>query len=375
MEKKKTPGNFTDFLRNNQFNLISWGVTALIVAALAGFGLWWTQIGSAASPSQPEQADAPSNSSQPSPALPTSTANTNTSNLSIGRDLELKTNLSGQTSTSVVQYQVVMGDSLFAIAKQYNIKPETILYSNKASLNDNPENLKPGMTLTIPPVDGILYTWKQGDTLQKVADEFKAKADDILNWPGNDLDLTNPQITPGTMIMIPGGYRPLIDWTQFIPTISRGGTGAGTGTSNIGTTQCGAGPAGPVSVWPVAGESHVLSPGGNNYMPTHLGVDLLAHTGDTIVAAGNGVVVIAAYMGTFDADNYGYGNFVEIDHGNGYDTLYAHLSAISVKVCQGVSAGEPIGAAGATGNATGPHLHFEVRYGGGNKDPWDFLPQ
>ncbi len=110
-----------------------------------------------------------------------------------------------------------MGDSLFAIAKQYNIKPETILYSNKASLNDNPENLKPGMTLTIPPVDGILYTWQTGDTLQKVADKFKAKVDDILNWPGNNLDLTNPQITPGTVVMVPGGQRALIDWTQYIP--------------------------------------------------------------------------------------------------------------------------------------------------------------
>ena len=71
------------------------------------------------------------------------------------------------------------------------------------------------MTLTIPPVDGLLYTWQQGDTLQKVADEFKAKVDDILNWPGNNLDLTNPQITPGTVIMVPGGQRPLIDWDSI----------------------------------------------------------------------------------------------------------------------------------------------------------------
>ncbi len=84
-------------------------------------------------------------------------------------------------------------------------------------------------------------------------------------------------------------------------------------------------------------------------------------------------MVIAAPLGSIDADNYGYGNFIEIDHGNGYATVYAHLSAIGVKVCQPVYAGQAIGAAGATGNATGPHLHFEVRYGGGNKDPWDFV--
>ncbi len=371
MEKKNTLRKFTEFLKNNGFNVISWGVTVLIVAALGGFGFWWTQIGSAASVSIPEPTDAPT-ASQSSFALPTSTANGSITNFSIGRQLELKTNVTDQANTSITQYQVVMGDSLFAIAKQYNIKPETILYSNKADLDDNPENLKPGMTLTIPPVDGILYTWQQGDTLQKVADEFKAKVDDILNWPGNNLDLTNPQITPGTVVMIPGGQRPLIDWTQFIPTISRGSTGAGTGTSNIGTAQCGAGPSGPVSVWPILGEPHVLS-GYDYIVPTHLGIDILAHVGDTVVAAGSGVVVIAAPMGAINADNYGYGNFIEIDHGNGYATVYAHLSVIGVKVCQPVYAGQAIGASGATGNVTGPHLHFEVRYGGGNKDPWDFV--
>jgi LysM repeat protein len=373
MEKKNTFTKFSEFLKNNRFNVISWGVTALVVAALAGFGFWWIQFGSAAPASIPEPTDAPT-ASQPSDEFPTSTANSSAPSFSIGRQLELKTNITDQANTSIAQYQVTMGDSLFAIAKQYNIKPETILYSNKASLNDNPENLKPGMTLTIPPVDGILYTWQTGDTLQKVADKFKAKVDDILNWPGNNLDLTDPQITPGTVVMVPGGQRPLIDWTQYIPTISRGSTGAGTGTSNVGTAQCGAGPSGPVSVWPIQGEPHVLSPGGNDYIvPTHLGIDILAHTGDTVVAAGNGVVVIAAPLGSIDADNYGYGNFIEIDHGNGYATVYAHLSAIGVKACQPVYAGQAIGAAGATGNATGPHLHFEVRYGGGNKDPWDFV--
>jgi murein DD-endopeptidase MepM/ murein hydrolase activator NlpD len=367
MEKKNTFRKFTEFLKNNRFNVISWGVTALIVAALTGFGFWWFQIGSAAPASILEPTATPG-ADQPSLALPTSAAsNTAVSGFSIGRKLELKTNITNQTNTTVIQYQVVMGDSLFAIAKQYNIKPETILYSNKTSLNDNPENLKPGMSLTIPPVDGLLYTWKQGDTLQKVATQYKAKADDILNWPGNNLDLTDPQIQPGTVIMVPGGQRQLIDWTQFIPTISRGTTGAGTGTSNIGTAQCNTGPSGPVSVWPILGEAHVLS-GYDYIVPTHLGIDILAHVGDTVVAAGNGIVVMAQ-----GGDNYGYGNVIEIDHGNGYATIYAHLSAIGVKVCQPAYAGQAIGASGATGNVTGPHLHFEVRYGGGNKNPWDFV--
>ena len=361
---------FIDFLVKDRFNVISWSVTVLVVAALGGFGFWWVR-NSTTTVQQSEPTSAQNTNQSPS-ITPTRPANSSTPGFSIKRQLELKTVISNQTNTTISQYQVVMGDSLFAIAKQYNIKPETILYSNKSSLNDNPENLKPGMTLTILPVDGLLYTWKQGDTLQKVADEFKAKADDILNWPGNNFDLTNPQILPGTVVLIPGGQRQLIDWTQFIPTISRGSTGAGTGTSNIGTSQCGAGPSGPVSVWPVPGEAHTLS-GYDYIVPTHLGIDMLAHVGDTVVAAGSGVVVIAAPIGSISADNYGYGNFIEIDHGNGYATIYAHLSAINVKVCQAVYAGQPIGAAGATGNVTGPHLHFEVRHGGGNQNPWNFV--
>ena len=87
-----------------------------------------------------------------------------------------------------------------------------------------------------------------------------------------------------------------------------------------------------------------------------------------MLAASAGVIVIA--QGGY---NYGYGNFIEIDHGNGYATIYAHLSQINVSVCQGVSAGEVIGISGSTGNSTGAHLHFEIRRGGANINPWELL--
>ncbi len=366
MEKKNRFTKFNQFLKNNLFNVISWGVTALIVVTLVGFGFWWPQIGSAAPASAPQSTDAPTTPSQPSlPAAAIAAANKAVSNFTIGRALELKTDTSKDAKISIVQYQVVNGDSLFGIAKQFNIKPETILYSNKTALNDNPENIKPGMMLTIPPVDGLLYTWQQGDTLQSVAKEFKAKADDILNWPGNNLDLTNPEIKPGTQIMIPGGQRQLIDWSQFIPTISRGTTGAGTGTSNVATANCGSGPVGSGFIWPTHGP-HTLS--GNDYGPTHLGIDISA-VYVPIYASASGVVVFAGWS------DYGYGNVIEIDHGNGYATVYAHLSQILVKVCQGVYADQQIAISGDTGNSTGPHLHFEVREGGSNINPWSVLGQ
>src|SRR5262249_16671388 len=139
----------------------------------------------------------------------------------IERALELKTNIPDRPRFKPVTYRVTRGDSMFAIAKQFDIKPESVLFSNKDVLKDNPENLSPGMELIIPPVDGLLYQWKSSDTIQSVADEFKANADDILSFPGNNLDLTDPKINPGTTVMIPGGKRELVDWTQFIPTITR----------------------------------------------------------------------------------------------------------------------------------------------------------
>ena len=218
-------GKFLDFFKSHRFNLVSWGLTILLVAALLGTALWWTQAGSAAPATRPEPTAAPSEG-QPSVNLPAPASNPS-SNPSITRQLELKTNIPERPRFQPVTYRVSRGDALFSIAKDFDVKPESILYANKDTLNDNPENLTPGMELTVPPVDGVLYTWSEGDTLEKVADEFDAKADDILTFPGNDLDLTNPEIKPGTVVMVPGGHRELVDWTNIIPTLSPGSTGAG----------------------------------------------------------------------------------------------------------------------------------------------------
>jgi murein DD-endopeptidase MepM/ murein hydrolase activator NlpD len=244
---------------------------------------------------------------------------------------------------------------------------ESILYSSKGAIPyDNPDSLTPGIKLTIPPVDGIVYKWQDGDTLQKVAAEFKAKADDILNFPGNDIDLTNPQIKPGTVVMIPGGKRDLIDWTTLMPTQGRVNNGS-TGTSDFSGSSACPGVAGPVDNsfgWPA--NAHYIS--GNDYTPSHLGIDIAANQGDPIYAAAAGVVTMAQ-----GGDNYGYGNVVQIDHGNGFVSLYAHLSQINVSICQIVGQGTVIGLAGATGNAFGAHLHFEIRINGANVNPHQYV--
>ena len=101
----------------------------------------------------------------------------------------------------------------------------------------------------------------------------------------------------------------------------------------------------------------------------HSGVDIAPPFGTPVVAADNGIVSIV----NFDCC-IGYGNYVVITHGNGYSTLYGHLSAINVAVNQPVQQGQQIGAEGSTGFSTGPHLHFEIRLNGRYQDPLAYLP-
>jgi murein DD-endopeptidase MepM/ murein hydrolase activator NlpD len=129
--------------------------------------------------------------------------------------------------------------------------------------------------------------------------------------------------------------------------------------------SCTDGPVGSgVFVWPA--DNHFLS--GNDYSDTHPGIDIAAGEGSPVYAADSGVIIA---MGN---DEFGYGNIIQIDHGNGYSTVYAHLSDIEVVMCQAVEAGQRIGAAGSTGNSRGPHLHFEVIQDNRYMNPWSVLP-
>lgn len=103
----------------------------------------------------------------------------------------------------------------------------------------------------------------------------------------------------------------------------------------------------------------------------HPGVDIDGETGDPVGAAGKGTVILA---GPAPAGYSGYGILVEIDHGQGVTTMYAHLSRVDVEAGQVLEPGEQLGAMGATGNVTGSHLHLEVRVGGRQVDPEAWLP-
>lgn len=282
----------------------------------------------------------------------------------IRRRTLLRTIIPSRPRQEVETYTVEKGDSVFEIAARFNLKPETVLWSNYATLKDNPDQIEVGMELLIPPVDGVLHTWQPGDTLDSVAAQFKANPQDILNWTGNNLDLTAPTIEPSTQVVVPGGQREFRQWV--IPTIPRGQAGVSSSVYGEGACQ------GPFEgaygtgtfVWPAA--NHQLS--GNDYWPGHLAIDIAAGDGASIFAADAGVVVFAGWS------TGGYGNTAMIDHGNGYQTLYAHMSKVLVRCGQSVGQGAAIGIAGTTGNSTGTHLHFEVRYLGGFLSPWTVLP-
>jgi murein DD-endopeptidase MepM/ murein hydrolase activator NlpD len=348
----------SSFFVNNRFAVISWAATLILVAGLIVGALKWREARSGGQALVPIPTAA---AEEKLPEVPMPDLRAPEESASIEREIQIKTNVpADKPRYDIEEYRVVRGDSVFAIAESYKLKPETILWANYDVLQDDPHSLAPGMVLTIPPTDGIYYQWKENDSLEGVADEFKTTVDDILNYPGNDIDLADPRIESGSWVMVPGGQREFVKW--LVPTVARGASG----TSSTSESACPGGAVGGGGfVWPA--DSHSLS--GNDYWSGHLGIDIAAGQGAPVYAADSGVVTMA--QGGY---NYGYGNVIQIDHGNGYSTVYAHLSSIGVGLCESVGAGQWIGAAGNTGNSQGAHLHFEVRQNGGFINPWFVLP-
>jgi hypothetical protein len=280
----------------------------------------------------------------------------------VARKASMHTTIPQRSRVEGMNYKVEEGDSVFALAEAFKIMPESILWANYSVLNDNPDMLAIGQMLTIPPVNGVYHKWKEGDTFQSVAAAYKAKAQDIILFPGNNLDLVNPQVSAGTQVMVPGGSREFRQ-SWIIPSIPRGAAGVATnipGTCNTGTGGAyGTG----VFIWP--GPAKIIS--GNDYWSGHLAIDIAIGQGIPVWAADSGVVVFSGWS------SLGYGYMVMIDHGNGFQTVYGHLSAALVACGQSVYKGTTIGLGGSTGNSTGPHLHFEMRYFGGFVNPKMYL--
>ncbi|HEY60297.1 MAG TPA: peptidoglycan DD-metalloendopeptidase family protein [Anaerolineae bacterium] len=283
---------------------------------------------------------------------------------SVKRDANLDTILPAGSRKNIFEYTVEKGDSIFGIAENFDVEPESVLWSNYDVLKDDPHLISAGTKLRIPPVDGVLYQWTEVDTLEKIAGTYHVDSEDIILFPGNNLDMTNPVIEDGTYIMVPDGYR-AFQQSWVVPVIPSGQAGVTVKINGPGAcVPIVTGPVGSLSfIWPTPHRS--IS--GNDYWSGHQALDMTAYMGDSIYASDSGVVI---YSGWIDG---GYGYMIAIDHMNGYVTLYAHLSSLNVQCGQGVNRGTVIGFAGSSGNSTGPHLHFEVRLNGGFVNPWHVL--
>ncbi len=285
----------------------------------------------------------------------------------IQRRTNIKTIIPERPRLDILKYSVVSGDSIFGISEKFNLKPETILWGNFDILQDDPHSLRPGQELNILPVDGTYYKWHDEDNLDRVAEFFGVDPLEIIDWPGNnlppDLDRSNPEIEPGTSLVIPDGQREFVSWQA--PRISRSNPAV---ARIAGPGACGSIYDGPVGegffVWPTT--ANILS--GYNFSSFHPGIDIAGSTGNATFASASGVVVYAGW------NNYGFGYMVVIDHGDGWQTLYGHMSQVNVACGQAVFQGSVIGGVGSTGNSSGAHLHFEMQHDAyGKVNPFDLV--
>ena len=292
------------------------------------------------------------------------------SSFGISRLALLHTNMPAKPRTDIQEYTVVKGDTIFGIAESFGLTPESLFWSNKHILGGNADNLSIGLTILIPPFDGVIHKWDAIDGLNGVAKGFKVTPDVILDWPGNHLDrntigeYAHPNIQPGTLVFVPGGEGTYTDW---LPDFTRDNPAV---ASIMGPGYCGKITSGMIGtgsfMWPTT--ATYLS--GYDYTSIHHGIDIAGSLGNPIYAADTGVVVYSGW------NNYGYGNLLVVDHGNGWQSVYAHLNQINVVCGENVVKGDVIAALGTTGNSSGPHLHFELRNATyGTVNPWDFMVQ
>jgi murein DD-endopeptidase MepM/ murein hydrolase activator NlpD len=248
-------------------------------------------------------------------------------------------------------YTVQRGDTPNKIAESFGIQPETLLGGNPF-LSEESNLLQSNAELIILPVDGLLHDVAPGDTLEGLAAQYGVSEEEIIAYAPNNLEFPF-RLQPETQILVPGAVREVFVWEPpTLATVNSNTSGGirpvvqGTGTF----------------VWPIVSRNFT-----QYFWYGHRAIDVAASEGSTTVASDTGTVTFAGW------NNYGYGNLIVVNHGNGYETFYAHLSGINVVPGQVVTQGQYIGATGNTGNSSGPHIHFEVRWNGNQDDPCFYI--
>ncbi|MCS7059879.1 MAG: peptidoglycan DD-metalloendopeptidase family protein [Anaerolineae bacterium] len=279
---------------------------------------------------------------------------------------------SANSSRGLIYYSVQPGDTLFGIAAAFGLTPETVLWSNYKALKDNPDLLSIGMELVIPPSNGLVVEVEAGDTIEAIARRFQVSPESIVEQKVNNLSNVNQVLQVGQELFVPGGQRETVIWQVPKPVqVSRNPV---TGVAVYRVGRCG-----EVAI-PTLGTGSFIYPtnrrylSGYNFSSWHPGLDFAGRLGEPIYAVDSGTVIYAGYSLNAAGVPVGYGQYVVLDHGNGYQTLYAHASQLYVTCGQQVLQGTVIAAVGSVGRSTGPHLHFEIRAGGRAINPWSVLP-
>lgn len=248
-------------------------------------------------------------------------------------------------NATISTYIVREGDTLTAIAQLFKVKPSTILWANDL---ESASMLRVGQSLTILPVTGVRYVIKTGDTLVSIAKKLNADSNEIKSFNGieGDLAVGDEIIVPDGEISAPAPTKP-----HRSSTCKKKSCIGPEPAHNVG-------PIGSLAqigyyVAPLA--DYVQTQGIHGYNA----VDLAAPVGTPIFASAAGTVIVAKQGGY----NGGYGSYVVIQHDNGSQTLYAHMSKVSAYDGQSVVQGQVIGYVGSTGKSTGAHVHFEIRNG------------
>ncbi len=272
------------------------------------------------------------------------------------------TNIPERQRLTTITYTVQSDDTLFDIAEAFRLAPTTLVWSNIETLQGAPWLLQPGLPLIIPPVDGAYHTVKADESWEEIADAYGVEVT-VLHNPWNATQPGEP-LTEGTLLIIPGGRGSDFEWTPPAPQASGSGQVAASWTYS-----------GDAVVYPARGwfalptGSHAVSGYvfGDRRNPYHRGLDYACSLGAPIYAADAGRISYAGWGG-------GYGNLIQIDHGNGFVTYYAHLSTFAVGNRQPVAQGQVIGYCGSTGISTGAHLHYEIRLNGVPQNPRSYEP-
>lgn len=254
-------------------------------------------------------------------------------------------------------YIAQRGDTIDGIANRYGLKKESIAWCNDYRLA---LVLRPGDVVNIPPADGACHTVirTQAKDIRAIAEQYKI--DDpyaIIDSPANELpDIAPETLLPsGARLFIPGGEGEIITWNA---PVQQDGAGNVVAFDPSSPFSCGARSGGGTRwVNPLPNGTYV-----RGYYAGHSGIDISAPTGTPIYAANGGPILYAGW------NNWGYGITVVIGHGP-WSTLYGHMSSRAVGCGQVVGAGQVIGYVGSTGNSSGPHLHFEIRFRNQPQDP------